>query len=70
MYLKTGVNYITRSFMICSATKCQSSSHVRGHEIGRSRSHEWDRREIYVKLYYLTLKERNNLEDPGECRRK
>jgi hypothetical protein len=34
--------------------------------MGRSRSHEWDRRKIYATLYYLTLKERDNLEDPGE----
>jgi hypothetical protein len=38
--------------------------------MGRSRSHEWYRREIYAKLYFLTLKERDILEDPGKCRRK
>jgi hypothetical protein len=38
--------------------------------MGGRRSHEWNRREIYAKLYYLILKERDNLEDPGKCRKK
>jgi hypothetical protein len=46
--------------MIRSATKYLSIGHVRGHEVGRDRSHEWGRREFYAKLYYLTLKGREN----------
>ena len=58
--MKTGVKYTRRSFMIRSATKYLSIGHVRGHEVGRDRSHEWGRREFYAKLYYLTLKGREN----------
>ena len=62
---RSGENYITRSFMICTVHQISVGWSNQEEWNRQGMQHVWETEEVHTGFWWTNLRERNHLEDPG-----